>query len=125
MRLQGPAAGQGRWGWGLRLGATTAVRLQLPPRCCRCCVAAAGSLRQRAEGTWQHTRPPLHAHQHACPPTPAPAPCSPETFGPVQSQLESALPPGQLWIHDTATQGRPDVVDLAVKAVRKENAEAM
>lgn len=49
----------------------------------------------------------------------------PETFGPVQSQLESALPPGQLWIHDTATQGRPDAVDLAVKAVRKEKAEAM
>lgn len=58
-------------------------------------------------------------------PLPPLPPRSPETFGPVQAQLESALPPGQLWIHDTATQGRPDAVDLAIKAVRKENAEAM
>lgn len=67
--------------------------------------------------------PQAPRRQLPCPPLPPAR--SPEAFGPVLGQLQGALPPGNLWIHDTATQGRPNALDLAIKAVRKEDAEAM
>ncbi|KAL4451779.1 hypothetical protein ABPG75_007441 [Micractinium tetrahymenae] len=49
----------------------------------------------------------------------------PESFGPIEQALEESLGPDKLWIHDTATQGRPDVLALTLKAVKKEAAQAM
>jgi hypothetical protein len=48
---------------------------------------------------------------------------NPESFGPVESILKQF--PGRFLIHDTKKQGRPDVLDMTLKAAIKEYAEAV
>jgi hypothetical protein len=48
---------------------------------------------------------------------------NPDSFGPVMSILQRY--PGRYWIHDTKTQGRPDILDLVIKVAIKEEVEAV